>query len=138
TRGEGRSTPRLLGFLGTTVLNITNRRIDTHLRRGAIMKPEPTPGGADDILRELADTVTGAITNASRNETSAAIEAAIAQLEAKDREVIILRLVEGLTNQETAIELGEPPNNVSHRYRRALEKLREVLPPAFLDEFASD
>jgi RNA polymerase sigma-70 factor (ECF subfamily) len=131
---RGRSTPRLMAFLGTTVLNITNRRIDEHLRRTA-SHPPPSAKDADDDLRDLADTVTGAVTNAVRNESAAAIDAALAQLADKDREIIILRIAEGLSNNEAALQLGEAPNTVSHRYQRALEKLRKALPESFFEDF---
>jgi RNA polymerase sigma-70 factor (ECF subfamily) len=131
-RDGRRSTPRLLAFLGTTVLNITNRRIEEFLRRGDLQGPLPwasyegeTPGG-------IADTVTGAVTNAARNETAAMLEATLQSLAPADREVILLRVVEGLSNQEAARSLGEAPNTVSQRYSRALARLREALPESFL------
>jgi RNA polymerase sigma-70 factor (ECF subfamily) len=135
--GEGPATRRLMAFLGTTILHITNHRIDQHLRKRVVPVPQPASSGGD-VGRQLSDTVTGAVTRAARNETAAIIEATLAELEPRDREVIILRIVEGLSNQDTAARLGETPNTVSHRYRRALEKLRRALPEAVLDEFAAD
>jgi len=48
--------------------------------------------------------------------------------------VILFRAVEGLSNQDAARELGELPTTISHRYRRALTRLREALPGSVLDE----
>jgi RNA polymerase sigma factor (sigma-70 family) len=133
---HGRSTPRLLTFLGTTILNITNRRIDDRLRRRMHPSPRACVGG--DALDGLADTVTGVVTNAANDEASAAVEAALAGLAPGDREIIVLRIVEGFSNQEAAAQLGEAPNTISHRYQRALERLRKALPESFFADFAPE
>jgi DNA-directed RNA polymerase specialized sigma24 family protein len=52
--------------------------------------------------------------------------------------VVILRAVEGLTTLEAAQELGEAPNTVSHRYRRAIEKLRAIVPNSLFDELSDE
>jgi RNA polymerase sigma-70 factor (ECF subfamily) len=133
-RDEGRAAPRMLAFLGTTVLNITNRRIEESMSQGAASRPSSL--SADDgAFGDLADTVTGAITHAARGEMNRILEEAMERLSPTDREVILLRVVEGLSNQEAAAHIDEPPNTVSQRYRRALAKLREALPGSFLDEF---
>lgn len=131
---DGRSTPRLLAFLGTTILRIVNRRIDEAVVGARRIAPPPADEDAPGPVDELQATVTGAVTHAARSELSAALEACLAELGDKDRQVILLRLVEGLTNEEAARELGETPNTVSHRYRRALARLRQAMPESFLDE----
>jgi DNA-directed RNA polymerase specialized sigma24 family protein len=47
----------------------------------------------------------------------------------------MLRAFEGLSNQEAAEELGQKPNTVAQRYKRALERLRKLLPASIFDEF---
>jgi DNA-directed RNA polymerase specialized sigma24 family protein len=49
-----------------------------------------------------------------------------------------MRAIEGVSNQEAAAQLGETPTTVSHRYRRALAKLRGALPGSFLEELLDD
>jgi RNA polymerase sigma-70 factor (ECF subfamily) len=134
-RDGGRTTPRLLAFVGTTILRIVNRRIDQAIRLGRTTPQAPAKDeeGAD-ALAGLEATVTGAVTNAARNELARALAACLAELADKDREVILLRVAEGLSNDEVARELGEAPNTVSHRYRRALEKLRKAVPESLFDE----
>ena len=78
------------------------------------------------------------VTKASRDEVGAALDECLASLPEKDRAVVLLRAVEGLSNQEAAEEIGEPATTVSHRYRRALEKLRRIVPNSFLDELSSE
>ena len=137
-RGGSRSTPRLITFLGTTILNLVNRRIEEAARSSRRMAPLPESGDALDPPDELEATITGAVTHAMRTELASSLDASIASLEERDREVILMRAVEGLTNQEAAAQLGEAPTTVSHRYRRALAKLRASMPGSFLDELQDD
>ncbi|MCA9133939.1 MAG: sigma-70 family RNA polymerase sigma factor [Planctomycetales bacterium] len=64
---------------------------------------------------------------ATRRELARHIQAAIELLEERDREVILMRHYEQLSNQEVAqvLELSEPA--ASMRYLRALKRLRGVL-----------
>jgi RNA polymerase sigma-70 factor (ECF subfamily) len=132
------STPRMLKFLGTTILNLVNRRIEDYVRRGARQAPLPVTEDSGVDASGLADTVTGAVTQAVRHETAAALDATLSGLSEIDRQVIILRIVEGLSNQEAALQLRESPNTASQRYRRALARLREALPESFLADFSPD
>jgi DNA-directed RNA polymerase specialized sigma24 family protein len=69
---------------------------------------------------------------------AAALEATLRQLSSNDLEVIFLRVVEGLSNQEAALRIREASNTVAQRYRRALARLRDALPDSFLDDFEPD
>jgi RNA polymerase sigma-70 factor (ECF subfamily) len=136
---EGRrATPRLLAFLGTTILNLVNRRIEAAVKQKRRMAPSPEPDSGGEVLDGLAATVTGALTDAARGELGARLDACLAALPEKDREVVLLRAVEGLTNLEAAQELAEAPNTVSHRYRRAIEKLRAIVPDSMFDELLDE
>ena len=138
-RDDGHLTPRLLAFLGTTILHIVNHRIDDAIRnRRRLAKNGDASEGRVAPLDDVEATITGAVTNAARSELASALDACLATLSEKDREVVLLRAVEGLSNQDAARELGELPTTVSHRYRRALEKLREMVPNSFFDELSDD
>jgi DNA-directed RNA polymerase specialized sigma24 family protein len=50
--------------------------------------------------------------------------------------VVVLRGIEGLSNKEAAEEMDEASTNVSHRYRRALAKLRDRLPRSVFQDLA--
>jgi RNA polymerase sigma-70 factor (ECF subfamily) len=52
---------------------------------------------------------------------------AVAQLPEADREVVLLRHFEGLTNQEVACLLGIDPAAASKRHGRALLRLHRLL-----------
>jgi RNA polymerase sigma-70 factor, ECF subfamily len=133
-----RATPRVLTFLGTTILNLVNNRIKAAVKQKRRTAPHPNPVLEIDPLDEVAATVTGALTAAARGEVGNRLAASLAALPEKDREVVLLRAVEGLTNLEAAKELGETPNTVSHRYRRALQKLRAIVPDSLFDEISDE
>jgi RNA polymerase sigma-70 factor (ECF subfamily) len=48
-------------------------------------------------------------------------------MDALDREVLVLRLFEHLSNDEAALVLGVKKATASQRYVRALKRLKEVL-----------
>ena len=56
-----------------------------------------------------------------------ALEQALQQLPAEQREVVHLKVWEGMTFQEIAEVTGEPLNTAASRYRYAMEKLRAIL-----------
>jgi RNA polymerase sigma-70 factor (ECF subfamily) len=60
-------------------------------------------------------------------EERLAIQAALLALRADQREVVHLKIFEGLTLQEIADVTGESINTIASRYRYALEKMRAVL-----------
>ena len=73
--------------------------------------------------------------NARRVELQLKLQEVLNSLEPIDREVLVLRHFEQLTNNETAQVLGLSKNAASNRYVRALARLRATLAeiPGFLD-----
>jgi RNA polymerase sigma-70 factor (ECF subfamily) len=63
----------------------------------------------------------------SRRELVARIRQVMQQLAEPDREILILRNLEQLSNQETAQVLAIAPATASQRYGRALLRLRQLL-----------
>ncbi|MGC4014976.1 MAG: sigma-70 family RNA polymerase sigma factor [Luteolibacter sp.] len=61
----------------------------------------------------------------------ASLEAAMSELPAEQREVVALKLAEGLTFQEIAEISGISINTAASRYRYALDKLRGLLRPVY-------
>jgi RNA polymerase sigma-70 factor (ECF subfamily) len=64
---------------------------------------------------------------AGKREAAARIRQAIAQLPDDDREILLLRNFEELTNVEAAQVLGIEPAAASKRYGRSLLRLRKIL-----------
>jgi RNA polymerase sigma-70 factor (ECF subfamily) len=79
---------------------------------GQIADPQLTPAAAN-LQAELI------------SRFSAAIE----QLEESDREILLMRHFEHLSNHETAVALGLSDPAAGMRYLRALRRLRQVLGP---------
>jgi RNA polymerase sigma-70 factor (ECF subfamily) len=55
------------------------------------------------------------------------VRVALGCLKPSDREVLVLRYLEGLSNAETAAVLGIAENTAGMRHLRALERLRALL-----------
>jgi RNA polymerase sigma-70 factor (ECF subfamily) len=79
----------------------------------------------------LADALTGSGSTPSqhllRAEQRQAVHRALAGLEEKDREVLLLRHLEGLSNNEVAAVLELSPAGASLRHARALLRFQERL-----------
>ncbi len=79
----------------------------------------------------LADLLVGHLTSPSqaavRAELRQALEQALEKMNELDREVLILRHFEQLSNVETAQVLGIDQSAASKRYLRALERLHDIL-----------
>ena len=75
--------------------------------------PANTPSPSERLLRE---------------EEIGNLEQALEQMTPAERDVIILRVFEGLSHREIARRLGRPSENAVHKlYGRALAKLAELL-----------
>jgi RNA polymerase sigma factor (sigma-70 family) len=61
------------------------------------------------------------------------VRAALAALPEHDREVLVLRILEGLPIRETAVVLAISEVAVRSRQVRALERLKTLLGPDFLE-----
>jgi RNA polymerase sigma-70 factor, ECF subfamily len=82
-----------------------------HRKRTAPLETEPVAPD-DDVERALR---------------RAAVRTALAELSARDRELIALKFHAGLDNSELAEVLGVSVSNAGTRLHRALTKLREIL-----------
>jgi len=79
----------------------------------------------------LAERLLGRLTTASRAairaETQLRVQRALDAMDPIDREVLVLRHFEMLSNDEAAQVLGLKPSAASNRHLRALRRLKEVL-----------
>ena len=115
-----------------------DRIIDAHRRHRVSAKrsvdreqPLAAPGPVDQSTIELAgqlcDPELTPAAVATQRELATHVQSAIALLDEKNREIILMRHYEQLSNQEIAdsLELSEPAAGM--RYLRALKKLRKLL-----------
>jgi RNA polymerase sigma-70 factor (ECF subfamily) len=72
-----------------------------------------------------------------RAELQRKLQEVLEKLRPLDREVLVLRHFEQLSNQETALALNIDPSAASTRYIRALQRLKQALEqiPGFFDEW---
>ena len=85
----------------------------------------------DESAVELAARLLGRGSSPSahlrREELYEKVRAAMAKLAEPDREVLVLRHLEGLSTPEIAAVLGVSPGAVYTRHLRALQRLRALL-----------
>ncbi|HEX6987290.1 MAG TPA: sigma-70 family RNA polymerase sigma factor [Planctomycetaceae bacterium] len=82
---------------------------------------------ATSLTFHLAGRLPSPSSAAAKAESAAVLDRALAELSDLDREVLVLRHFEELTNAEAALVLGITQQAASMRYVRALERLRDVL-----------
>jgi RNA polymerase sigma-70 factor (ECF subfamily) len=112
----------------TTWLYAVARSFCTKMRRR--QKREPSVGDSlDDSPGAALTTVTAPDRDAETREAATALDAAMAGLEDKYREVIVLRDVEGLTAAQVAEVLGISVEAVKSRLHRARAEVRARLAP---------
>jgi RNA polymerase sigma-70 factor, ECF subfamily len=118
-----------------------DRIIDAHRRHRVSSKrsvdreqPLAVEGAFDQSTIELAgqlrDPAITPAAAATQREVAGQVQAAIEKLDARDRDIILMRHYEQLTNQEIACALGLSEPAASMRYLRALKRLKSQL-----DEF---
>lgn len=95
--------------------------VDAHRHAGRD-RSEPT----DEVPEGFADAV-GPEQAALEMSASAEMRELLAQLPAKQREILVLRVVVGLSAEETALAVGSTPGAVRVAQHRAVAKLRDVM-----------
>jgi RNA polymerase sigma-70 factor (ECF subfamily) len=81
------------------------------------------------LAGQLLDQELTPASAAIQHELQRKLDSAIAQLDEDDREVILMRHREQLSNQQVADALGLTEAAASMRYLRAVRRLRSVLLP---------
>jgi RNA polymerase sigma-70 factor (ECF subfamily) len=115
-----------------------DRIIDTYRRHRVSAKrnmdreqPMSAQAGPDqstmEFVVQLCDPGLTPQAAATQREIAVKVEAAIERLGDADREIILMRHYEHLSNQEIADALGLNPPAASMRYLRSVRRLRELL-----------
>ncbi len=79
------------------------------------------------LVQHLFQNATGPLQNLLAQEMSDRVHEAVLQLSETNQEILLLRTVEGLSNEEVAQVLDLEKGTASKRYTRALLQLRDVL-----------
>jgi RNA polymerase sigma-70 factor (ECF subfamily) len=117
-----------------------DRIIDTHRRHRqaqrrsidreqAIQRPAWTDESSVQLVAQLVDAEQTPASAAIHQELQRRLSDALGQLGDDDRDIILMRHHEQLSNQDVAAALGLTEAAASMRYLRALRKLRGVLLP---------
>jgi RNA polymerase sigma-70 factor (ECF subfamily) len=117
-----------------------DRIIDTHRRHRqaqrrsidreqAVQAPAWADQSSVQLVAQLVDAEKTPASAAIQQELQRRLNDALVELDEDDREVILMRHHEQLSNQDVAAALGLTEAAASMRYLRALRKLRGVLLP---------
>jgi RNA polymerase sigma-70 factor, ECF subfamily len=104
--------------------------LEVSIHRGAVLQ-----ASSASLAAQLLGHLTSPTQAAMRAELQLRLQEVLNTLEPTDREVLVLRHFEELTNNETAEVLGIGKTAASNRYVRALKRLKEALIacPGFFD-----
>jgi RNA polymerase sigma-70 factor (ECF subfamily) len=116
------------------LMKVHRRHLRTHMRSaaredaGVLALPDES---ALELARRLIDPGTSPSHNLLREELRARVQAALAELGERDREVLIMRYLEQLSTREIAVALGITEGAVKTRHVRALGRLQGLLADDF-------
>ena len=104
------------------------RRYHRNAARRSVDKEVGLPDGSAFILvNQLLAGGSAPSQRLQRSESARRIRNVMAQLQEADREILLMRNLEALSNQEVAEVLQIEPSAASQRYGRALLRLRKLL-----------
>jgi RNA polymerase sigma-70 factor (ECF subfamily) len=117
---------------------IMMRRKHVEAGRRAVTRELPLPDRSTVHLgRRLLSDVSSPSQHMIRGELARRVRQAMSELSEADREILLMRNFEGLSNQEAAQVLEIEPSAANKRYGRALLRLRAVLLHGGMTESAS-
>ena len=129
----------LHGITGQTLVDVHPRHLGAQSRDASREVSMRRSGGPMATSIYLAARLVADLTSPShaamRDEMLNELRDALDQMDPIDREVLVLRHFEGLTNKEVAEILGLQKAAASNRYVRALKRLKNILSttPSCLD-----
>jgi RNA polymerase sigma-70 factor (ECF subfamily) len=117
---------------------LMRRRRHIEARRRTVRREIPLPQESSFALAEmLLDRGPSPSEEMAAQELARRVREALTLLPEIDRDVILMRNFEGLSNQDAAMILGIDPLAASKRYGRALLRLRKLLQNGGLTEGGS-
>jgi RNA polymerase sigma-70 factor (ECF subfamily) len=121
----------LRSLTGQRLITLHRQHLGTHMRdasqevslyRGALPQ-----ASSQSLANQLLGRFTSPTQAAMRAEMQIRLQESLNSMDPLDREVLVLRHFEELSNSETAELLGLHKSAASKRYRRALERLTSIL-----------
>jgi RNA polymerase sigma-70 factor, ECF subfamily len=121
----------LRGVVMDTLIDFHRRHLGAKMRNAGLEVSLDGPVVPQASSVALAAYLAGSLTTPSqaavREETVRQIDVALSEMDDIDREVLVLRHFEQLTNDEVAAVVGVKKAAASRRYMRALAKFRKVV-----------
>ncbi len=123
---------RLRAVLLQTITHLERRHLQS-AKRDAYREAEPPPADAGDddeaapAWDGIPDTATSPLSAVARADRHALLRQAVHDLAPADRQIILLRNFDDLSNAECAAVLGIDVKAASIRYVRALQRLKAKL-----------
>jgi RNA polymerase sigma-70 factor (ECF subfamily) len=115
------------------LLRLRRQHVEAECR--TVEREVPLPDGSSAVLaRQLLGPGSTPSEKAIEQELSRRLGQALAGLAEADREILLMRNFEGLSNQEVAQVLSLEPAAASKRYGRAILRLRKALQASGLSE----
>jgi RNA polymerase sigma-70 factor, ECF subfamily len=123
----------LIRFASTVLI----RRVRDLLEKHVIDKPAPASIAEGSPSALQADT-RGVVSHVVAEEHKGQVWACLNELAPVDREIMVLRGIEGRSHKEIAARVELTPDNVMVRYHRALKRLRALVPASVFDDLQED
>lgn len=121
---------RLRAVLLQTITQLERRHLQSAKRDAYRESEPPSPAEDDDqppAWDDIPDTATSPLSAAARADRHALLRQVLHDLAEADRQIILLRNFDDLSNAECAAVLGIDPKAASIRYVRALQRLKAKL-----------
>jgi len=119
----------MTNFRGDSALGTYLTRIAINLSLNEIKRRKRKRLFSFNQMMEKGIDIAGISSNESYDENVGIVRLAIQKLDPKHRSVIVLRLIDGYTTEETAKILMLPIGTVLSRLSRAQIKLKEIIKP---------
>lgn len=128
---EGSFSRGLLRYASTVLI----RRLRDLVEKHVLDKPAIVPIGDDaSDGPALAVETRGVVTHVVAEERKGLVWAALDGLSETDREIMVLRGIEGRSHKDVAARVRLTPENAAMRYHRTLKRLRDALPDSVFDD----
>jgi RNA polymerase sigma-70 factor (ECF subfamily) len=118
-------------IVSNKLFELHRHHIGTHMRNANRDRPLAAPQNWDDTAEALWLHLSGHLTSPSaaamKREARIRLAEALDRMDATDREVLMLRHFEQLTNAEVARVVGIEERAAGKRYLRALARLKKIL-----------
>jgi RNA polymerase sigma-70 factor (ECF subfamily) len=119
--------PWLRRFAAARIADAYRRHVQAD-RRSVSREALPLPdNSAGALARRLEAATSTPSSGLKKRERINAVRTALARLPARDRDVLTLRYLEGLSTADTAAALGVSDGTAKVRLLRAIQRLRELL-----------